>query len=58
MRSDIREMSLKRYKREKLTMLEKEFRIRLKNSEREHLDSLETEIAVDNYARTIIMRKL
>ena len=48
---------MKQYIREKVQVL-KEFGIYLTRSELAHMKSLKTEIAIDNYARSIIMAKL
>ena len=46
------------YKEDKIEILERDFLIRLDEFEKEHLNSLESEYAVDRYARTLIMSKL
>ena len=47
---------LKVYIKDKIKMLKKEFHIRLTESEIQHLNSLKTEIAVDNYCRSLFDR--
>lgn len=42
------------YKREKIRMLTKDFKLPLKDNEIQHLRELQTEIQVDNYARDLI----
>lgn len=49
--------TLEEYKKEKLSVL-KDFCIRLNKTEKEHLHSLPSEIAVDNYVHTLIMERL
>jgi hypothetical protein len=48
------QMSLKSYRKAKIKMLEKEFMIPLKPEEKEHFETLQTEVAIDRYSRTII----
>ena len=47
-------MSLNAYRNAKIKMLEQEFMIPLKTEEKAHMDTLQTEAAIDRYARTII----
>ena len=47
-------MSLNAYRKAKIKMLEQEFMIPLKAEEKSHMDTLQTEGAIDRYARTII----
>lgn len=42
------------YKKAKLNMLRKEFKIDVTIEEENHLNTLESEIAIDRYCRTII----
>ena len=58
MRYDIHPTSLEEYMNQKVKMLKKDFKIRLTAKETNYLQSLPTEIAVDNYIRTIIKNKL
>lgn len=51
------QLSIEDYKSAKIRMLEKEFMIHLKPHEREHFESLQTEMAVDRYARTILQSR-
>ena len=57
MRTDIYCRDLEKYVKERENML-KDFRIRLNKTEREHLHSLTSEIAVDNFIKEIIRKKL
>ena len=47
-----------KYIKAKVTMLEKEFKIRLTYAEKAHLEELKTQVAIDNAIRKIIMDKL
>lgn len=49
-------VDMKTYINDKIKMLRKEFHIRLTESEIQHLKSLKTEIAVDNYCRSLFDR--
>jgi len=49
---------LKKYIKEKIRMLTKEFHFNLTNEELHHFYELKTEVAVDNYAHDIFVRKL
>ena len=49
-------VKIESYIKHKIRIL-KQLGIRLTNAEREHIKSLKTEIAVDNYARSIILRE-
>ena len=51
-------VDLKTYIKGKIKMLRKEFHIRLTESEIQHLKSLQTEIAVDNYCHDLFMKRL
>lgn len=57
MRPDIYARNISKYIKEREKML-KHFRISLQNDELEHLHTLTTEIAVDNFIRDIIHKKL
>lgn len=48
------QLPIKAYRTAKMKMLEKEFMIPLKPEEKEHFETLQTEAAIDRYARTII----
>lgn len=48
----------KTYVKEKIRMLKKEFCIPVTSEEKEHFYSLKNEIQVDNYVKTLIMKKL
>ena len=58
MRTDLYERHLEQYVKEREDMLVKDFKIRLSKDEKERLHSLATEIAVDNFVRYIILKKL
>lgn len=49
-----RKMSIKTYRKAKIKMLEKDFKIPLTADEKAHFNTLETEAAIDRYARTIL----
>lgn len=46
--------SLPAYKKWKLKMLEKDFCIKVSPEEKEHINSLKTEMAVDRYAHKLL----
>lgn len=46
------------YKEDKIEILERDFLIHLDEFEKEHLNGLTSEYAVDRYARTLIINKL
>ena len=46
------------YAEHKLNMLTKEFCLKLSKSEKEHMQTLDTMLQVDKYARRLIMEKL
>ena len=46
--------NIKTYRRQKIQMLEKEFKLNLTSDEKNHFNELETEAAIDRYARTVI----
>ena len=48
------ENSLKTYIKGKISMIERDFRLRLSDMQKEHFYSLKSEIAVDNYARVLL----
>ena len=52
------DIPLPRYITMKLSMLQSHFKIKLTDSEIERMKALPTEMAVDNYAHTLIMQKL
>ena len=52
------EMSINEYRTTKIIMLEREFMIRLKADEKKHMMTLQTEAAIDRFARTIIQKGL
>lgn len=54
MRGKTRIMTLDKYKKEKIKLL-KELGIKLTEKEQTHMDSLESEDAVDRFARVLIM---
>lgn len=49
--------SLDTYKKDKIRFLSKEFNIELDLDQIVHMQSLRSEIAVDNFAKTLILRK-
>lgn len=49
-----RKMSIKTYRKAKIKMLEKDFKVPLSKEEKDHFNTLETEAAIDRYARTIL----
>lgn len=51
------QMSISRYRKAKIKMLEKEFLIPLKADEKDHINSLQTEAAIDRYVRTILQSR-
>lgn len=50
-------MELKAYRAAKIKMMEMEFMIPLTKEEKEHMMTLQTEAAIDRYARTIILSR-
>lgn len=50
-------MELKAYRAAKIKMMEMEFMIPLTKEEKEHMMTLQTEAAIDRYARTILQRR-
>lgn len=50
--------NMETYVAQKIKMLRKDFNIRLTKAEILHMQALKTEISVDNYARTLILKKL
>lgn len=52
------EIPLSQYINDKIDMLRSEFKMRLSRAEIEYMQSLTTEIAVDNFAHTLFMTKL
>ena len=53
-----RKSNMKSYINEKLKMLRGEFYLNISDEEEAHMRSLKTEIAVDNYAHSLIVHKL
>ena len=49
------QMSIKQYRKRKLQMLD-EFEIELSDTEMQHLNELETEIAIDNFCISMIRK--
>lgn len=47
-------ISIKDYRRLKLKMLREEFKVGVTCAEEEHLNTLQSEIAIDNYCRKIL----
>lgn len=50
-------VSIKTYRKQKIKMLEKEFLLSLTPEEKNHINQLETEIAIDRYARTLLLKR-
>ena len=46
--------SLDSYKKHKINMLKKQFCVSVTDEQEEYLNSLQSEIAVDNYARSLM----
>ena len=53
-----KKMSIKAYRKMKIKMLEKDFMVPLTNAEKNHINGLETEAAIDRYARTLLRNHL
>lgn len=51
-----KKVSIQVYRKMKIKMLEREFMIPLKPEEKNHINELETEAAIDRYARTILQK--
>ena len=51
------QLGIKAYRIAKIKLLEKEFMIPLKADEKDHINSLQTEAAIDRYARTILQSR-
>ena len=51
-------MSLKAYKKNKIKMLEREFMIPLTQAQKDHINSLENEYAVDRHSRSLMKKRL
>ena len=52
------EIPLSQYINDKIDMLRRDLKMRLSRAEIEHMQSLTTETAVDNFAHTLFMTKL
>lgn len=52
------EMTLNEYINEKLKMLNKDFKIKPSMEEKAHMYELTSEISVDNYAHTLLIKYL
>lgn len=52
------DIPLPQYIAHKISMLQSNFKLKLTEAEIAHMESLQTEIAVDNYAHSLIMKKL
>lgn len=50
--------TLKQYKKEKIKLLTREFCVPMSDEQKEHLNNLETEISIDNYALKLIFDHL
>ena len=53
-----KKVSIKTYRKMKIKMLKKDFMIPLKKEEENRINELETEAAVDRYARTLLLKYL
>ena len=49
-----RDVSLDSYKRQKIKILKRQFCVRMTDEQEEYLNSLKSEIAIDNYARSLM----
>ena len=49
-----RQMSLEKYKEVKISMLKRQFYVPITDEQEEYLNNLQSEIAVDNYARSLM----
>lgn len=47
-------ISIDAYRNLKIKLLERDFKIDVTDNEKEHLNNLQSEIAIDNYCRKII----
>lgn len=52
------DIPLPRYIALKISMLQSHFKLKLTEMEIAHMEALTSEVAVDNYAHTLIMKKL
>jgi hypothetical protein len=50
-------MDLKEYRAAKIKMMETEFMIPLNKEEKDHMMTLQTEAAIDRYARSIVLKR-
>ena len=55
---ELNNMPLPRYITHKISMLQSNFKLKLTEAEIAHMEALTSEIAVDNYAHALIMKKL
>lgn len=55
---DNNEKTLEQYIEEKITMLKRDFKIRITPDDKDKFYDCKTEIAVDNYARSLFMNRL
>lgn len=53
-RAEEREMTIPQYRKMKIKLLEKEFMVPVTKEEKNHLNTLETEPAIDRYCRTLL----
>jgi len=53
-----KQVDIKTYRTMKIQMLHKDFCINLSEEEKQHINSLKTEIAIDQFCRTLIKRAL
>ncbi len=57
-RIEDKQMTIPQYRKAKLKLLEKEFMVHLTQEEKNHLNTLETEPAIDRYFRTLLKKFL
>lgn len=48
---------ISKYRAAKIKLLQKDFRVNVTEEERAHIETLESEIAVDRYCRTILKNR-
>lgn len=53
-----KQVDIKTYRKMKIKMLHDDFCINLADEEKQHINNLKTEIAIDQYCRTLIKRAL
>ena len=53
-----KDLDIKTYRKMKIKMLQEDFYINLTDEEKKRLNALKTEIAIDQYCRTLIKKAL